>query len=316
MQELICCLTFNFVVIMEKRSIMMKIALCLPLVLMMLVPLKTAADDYVRGDVDEDGAVGIADVTCLVDYLLSGSWDDEPGQPEYETFTVNGISFKMIYVEGGTFTMGATFEQTNASENEKPAHRVTLSSYYIGEFEVTQELYLAVVGSNPSSFIGAKLPVERVTWANCQTFATKLSQLTGRTFKLPTEAQWEYAARGGKFSQGFIYPGSNNVNEVAWHPGNSSSKTHEVGQKLPNELGIYDMAGNVSEWCQDWYGASYYSSSPENNPTGPASGSYRVERGSGYSANYGSGWCRVSWRGSKTPTYSYKDLGFRVVLVP
>lgn len=301
---------------MVNRSVIMKIVLSLPLFLMMAVPFKSAANDYVRGDVNEDGIVGISDVTCLIDYLLQGTWDNEPGEPEFETFTVNGVSFKMIYVEGGTFTMGATFEQTNAYEDEKPAHRVTLSSYYIGEFEVTEELYLAVMGSNPSYFIGAKLPVERVTWANCQAFATKLSELTGRTFKLPTEAQWEYAARGGKYSQGFVYPGSNNVNEVAWHASNSSSKTHEVGQKLPNELGIYDMGGNVAEWCQDWYGSSYYSTSPENNPTGPTSGSYRVERGGGYSANYGSGTCRVSWRSSRTPTQSDKDRGFRVVLIP
>ena len=301
---------------MEKRSKTKRMALLLPLFLMMATPFKTAADDYVRGDVDLDGIVNISDVTSLIDYLLRGTWDDEPSQPEYETFTVNGVTFKMIYVEGGTFTMGATFEQTSAYENEKPAHRVTLSSYYIGEFEVTQELYLAVVGSNPSNFIGAKLPVERVTWANCQTFVTKLSELTGRTFKLPSEAQWEYAARGGQKSQGYVYPGSNSVNEVAWYSSNSSSKTHEVGQKLPNELGIYDMGGNVAEWCQDWYGSSYYSSSPENNPTGPTSGSNRVERGGGYSANYGAGFCRVSCRGSRTPTFSNKDLGFRVVLVP
>lgn len=290
------------------------------LFVMAILSLSTAfcamADDYVRGDVDEDGLVNISDVTALIDYLLTGIWPgEEPGQPAYETFTVNGVSFKMIFVEGGTFTMGATFEQTNASENEKPAHNVTLSNYYISETEVTQELYLAVVGSNPSSAIGAKLPVERVTWANCQTFATKLSQLTGKTFLLPTEAQWEYAARGGVKRQGFVYPGSDTLYDVAWSQ-NSGNKSHQVGTKAPNELGIYDMAGNVSEWCRDWYGATYYSSSPSNNPTGPTSGSYRVHRGGCYNIYHGDGYCRVSSREYTSPSNSSKDLGFRVVMIP
>ena len=226
---------------------------------------------------------------------------------------VNGL-IKMVYVEGGTFTMGATSEQgSDAYNDERPAHKVTLSGYSIGQTEVTQELWQAVMGSNPSYFKGAKLPVERVSWNDCQTFITKLNQLTGKKFRLPTEAEWEYAARGGgKNSKGYKYAGSNTVGDVAWYDGNSSSTTHEVATKQPNELGLYDMSGNVWEWCQDRYGSSYYSSSPQTNPTGPSSGSYRVLRGGGW--NYYAGYCRVSHRSGNYPDNRFSHFGLRLAL--
>ena len=228
------------------------------------------------------------------------------------SFNVNGVSFNMVKVSGGTFQMGATSEQgSDAESDEKPVHQVTLSDYYIGETEVTQELWQAVMGSNPSYFTGSgQLPVEYVTWNYCQTFITKLNALTGMQFRLPTEAEWEFAARGGNSSQGYKYSGSNNIDDVAWYYKNSNSKTHEVGTKAPNELGLYDMSGNVKELCQDWYGS--YSSSAQTNPTGPTSGSSRVVRG-GYW--YGSaGIYRVSYRGSIWPSDFGRDIGLRLAL--
>lgn len=230
-----------------------------------------------------------------------------------QTFTVNGVSFTMVGVKGGTFTMGATSEQgSDADSDEKPTHQVTLSDYYIGETEVTQELWKAVMGSNPSYLSGTNLPVERVSWDDCQTFITKLNQLTGKNFRLPTEAEWEYAARGGQKSRGYKYAGSNTLSDVAWYTDNSGSKTHPVKQKQANELGLYDMSGNVWEWCQDWFGS--YTSNAQTNPTGPSSGSNRVFRGGSWLSNaFG---CRVASRGGNSPGARGNYLGFRVVLLP
>ena len=228
-----------------------------------------------------------------------------------ETFTANGVSFKMIRVEGGTFTMGATSEQgTDAYEGEKPAHSVTLSSYYIGETEVTQELWKAVMGSNPSYHKGSRGPVENVSWDDCKTFISKLNSITGKNFRLPTEAEWEYAARGGNKSKGYKYSGSNTLGNVAWYDDNSGKETKAVKAKSPNELGIYDMSGNVWEWCQDWYGS--YESSSQTNPTGPSSGSRRVYRGGSWDRYARS--CRVSFRSSNTPGSRGNSLGLRLVL--
>ncbi len=201
------------------------------------------------------------------------------------TFTANGVSFTMVYVEGGTFTMGATSEQeSDAWDDEKPAHNVTLSSYYIGETEVTQELWQAVMGSLPHDFNfsssgikGAQHPVCYVSSKDCHRFIEKLNRLAGLQFHLPTEAQWEYAARGGNKSQGYKYSGSNDVGSVAWYTGNTNNKgSHDVKTKSPNELGIYDMSGNVCEWCSDGYDA--YRGNAQTNPAN-SSGSYRVNRG-------------------------------------
>ena len=209
--------------------------------------------------------------------------------------------------------MGATSEQgSDANSNESPVHSVTLSSYSIGETEVTQELWTAVMGSNPSYSKGSMKPVEQVSWNDCQEFITKLNQLTGRNFRLPTEAEWEYAARGGNKSQGYKYSGSNTIGDVAWYSDNASGWTHNVKTKAANELGIYDMSGNVNEWCQDWYSKDYYSSSPEINPTGPSSGSYRVNRGGGLYNDASNS--RVSKRGNGSPSSTSLSLGLRLCL--
>ena len=216
----------------------------------------------------------------------------------------DGVNIEMVKVEAGSFNMGATPEMENPDEFEKPVHRVTLTNnYYIGKYEVTQALWQAVMGSNPSYFKGDDLPVEQVSWNDCQDFISKLNAMTGKRFRLPSEAEWEYAARGGKKSRGYQYSGSNTLGNVAWYEGKSGSKTHAVGTKQPNELGIYDMTGNVWEWCQDWDGS--YSSSPQTNPTGAASGSRRVIRGGCW--DYSAGYCG-------TPGIRYYGLGLRLVL--
>ena len=223
----------------------------------------------------------------------------------------NGINIEMVKVEAGSFNMGATPEMKSPYEVEKPVHRVTLTNnYYIGKYEVTQALWQAVMGSNPSHFKGDALPVEQVSWKDCQKFITKLNRLTGKNFRLPTEAEWEYAARGGNKSRGYRYSGSNTIDDVAWYENDALSQTHPVGTKQPNELEIYDMTGNVMEWCQDWYGS--YSSSPQVNPTGAASGSYRVVRGGGWSDSARG--CRTSDRDFISPGGRSSDLGLRLVL--
>ena len=206
--------------------------------------------------------------------------------------------------------MGGTSEQGNdADRDEKPVHEVTLSDYYMGKYEVRQSEWEAVMGNNPSYFEGVDLPVEGVSWSDCHEFIGRLNALTGLSFKLPTEAQWEYAARGGRLSKGYKYSGSNNLGEVGWYGSNSGNCTHRVGEKQPNELGLYDMSGNVWEWCEDWSGG--YIVTSQRDPLGAASGSNRVDRGGswGNEARY----CRVSYRDSGTPGDRYGNLGFRLV---
>lgn len=212
---------------------------------------------------------------------------------------------------------GATIEQTEYDSDESPTHKVTLSDYYIGETEVTQALWYAVMGTNPSYFTGNNNPVEKVSYTDCIEFINKLNELfsgklNGMKFALPTEAQWEFAARGGNKSRGYKYSGSNYIGDVAWYDNNSDSKTHPVAQKRPNELGLYDMSGNVWEWCRDWYGG--YSSSSQTNPIGPTNGSDRVYRGGSWSSD--ARLCRVSYRYSLNPSDRYFNLGFRLALVP
>ena len=222
------------------------------------------------------------------------------------------ILSSMVYVEGGTFDMGATSEQaSHAYSDESPVHSVTLSGFYMGATEVTQRQWKAIMGSNPSYFVGDNRPVERVSWNDCQEFIRKLNQLTGMTFRLPTEAEWEYAARGGNKSQHYIYAGSNSIDNVAWYTDNSGSSTHPVKGKQANELGLYDMSGNVWEWCSDWYGS--YGSSSQTNPTGPSTGSYRVLRGGSW--YHGAGYCRVSYRRSNRPDTRTYSFGFRLSIV-
>ena len=228
-----------------------------------------------------------------------------------KTYTVNGVSFTMKYVEGGTFQMGATPEQGNDAYNdEKTVHSVTVSDFCMGETEVTQALWVAVMGSNPSSFKGDNLPVESVSWDDCQEFIRKLNVLTGKKFRMPTEAEWEYAARGGNRSNGYKYSGSNSISDVAWY-GSGKDNTHPVKTKKANELGLYDMTGNVCEWCSDWYGS--YNSSAQTNPTGPSSGSKRVSRGGSWNNAYARS-CRTSSRFYGNPDRRISYGGFRLVV--
>ena len=218
----------------------------------------------------------------------------------------------MVWVAGGTFMMGATSEQgSDAESDEKPVHKVTLSDFYISKYEVTQELWQAVMGSNPSEFKGdSRRPVENVSWDDCQEFIRKLNQMTGKHFRLPTEAEWEYAARGGKQSRGYKYAGSNTIGSVAWYNVNTDITTYPVGQKSPNELGLYDMTGNVLEWCQDWEGD--YGSGHQTNPQGPSSGSYRVSRGGCWIADAND--CRVSFRFSCKQSDTNNFVGLRLAM--
>ena len=223
----------------------------------------------------------------------------------------DGISIEMVRIEAGMFTMGATPEMEEPFDNEEPTHKVMLTNdYYIGKYEVTQALWQTVMGNNPSNYKGDNLPVETVSWDDCQEFICKLNIITGKKFRLPTEAEWEYAARGGKKSRGYLYSGSNNISDVAWCDSNSGSKTHAVGSKQANELGIYDMSGNVWEWCQDWY--EKYSSSFQTDPTGANRGSNRVFRGGCWF--FPAGFCCASYRANGTPAEGGKFLGLRLVL--
>ncbi|MFA5498259.1 MAG: formylglycine-generating enzyme family protein [Candidatus Cloacimonadia bacterium] len=246
------------------------------------------------------------------------------------------VSQNFVLVEGGSFQMGSN----DGRDNEKPIHTVTINSFFINKYELTQKEWIEVMGSNPSNWKGDNLPVERVSWYNVIDYCNKRSVKEGLTpcysisgntkpsnwssgtivcnwnangYRLPTEAEWEYAARGGKKSKSYKYSGSNNLGDVGWYRDNSGSKTHPVGEKKPNELGIYDMSGNVYEWCWDWYNGSYYSNSPQSNPKGPESGSYRVIRGGSY-YSYDDN-CTVSIRNFYSPSYINFYLGVRLVRV-
>ena len=237
----------------------------------------------------------------------NGSANAGPDEEGTRTFTVNGVSFKMIKVEAGTFEMG------DDEDDDCPTHEVTLTrDYYIGETPVTQALWEAVMGNNPSQFQGRNRPVENVSWNDCMEFVKKLKRLTNQDFRFPTEAEWEFAARGGNSSEGYEFAGSDDLDDVGWYNDNSDDETHPVKRKSANELGIYDMSGNVWEWCWDWYDSDYYDESPERNPTGAASGSSRVGRGGSWSIDAGG--CRVALRFRVRPGTRYYDLGFRLAL--
>ena len=281
---------------------------------------KNTPDDY-PGDADitGEGTIDVSDVNALINIILAGG----PASPTSD-YTVNGVTFTMVNVKGGSFTMGATSEQgSDYNENELPTHQVTLSNYSIGATEVTQELWQAVMGNNPSYFTTAhgytedlQRPVENVNWNDCQQFIAKLNEMTGQTFRLPTEAEWEYAARGGKKSRGFKYSGNNNINNVAWYISTIPSQAVDtegynpqpVGTKNGNELIIYDMSGNVWEWCQDWFGT--YSSDDQTNPTGPANGNARVLRGGCYKSQAEG--CRITVRDKSNIYGKANSIGLRL----
>jgi len=219
-------------------------------------------------------------------------------------------NFSMVYVEGGSFKVGSMNAVNGYTMQE---HRVTLSSFYIGKYDVTQAQWKAVMGNNPSNFQNCDdCPVEQVSWNDVQGFIQKLNQETGKHYRLPTEAEWEYAAAGGNKSNGYTYSGSNDINSVAWYKDNSGNKTHPVGQKQANELGIYDMNGNVWQWCQDWFSADYYSKQPTENQQGPPSGSLRVYRGGSW--DLAARHCRVTGRWGVDPSSRLNYLGFRLAL--
>jgi len=225
------------------------------------------------------------------------------------------LNVDLVFVQGGTFYMGCTDEQDNDCwVNERPDHQVTVSDFYIGKYEVTQAQWKAVMGRNPSYFKGNNLPVENVSWNEVQEFIQKLNAKTGKQYRLPTEAEWEFAARGGIESKGYKYSGSNMIGDVVWYSSNSSSKTHDAGKKQANELGLYDMSGNVWEWCSDWYNEDYYKTSPTANPTGPNTVSSRVLRGGSWISHAQR--CRVSLRDFYTPGNRIDYIGFRLALIP
>lgn len=280
-----------------------------------LLTSDSASINIENADVNVDGKVNINDVTMLINLLLTA----QEG-PDTETFTVEGVSFTMVHVEGGTFTMG-----DNTYIFDRPAHQVTLSDFCIGQTEVTQELWFAVMGINPSWFCSAEgyeddlqRPVEEVSWYDCQDFIAKLNRLTGRNFRLPTEAEWEFAARGGNKSKGYRYAGSNDLSEVSWYwddiptqeEGMAGYGTQRVGLKKPNELGLYDMSGNVIEWCQDWF--DYYSGEPQVNPTGPKTGEYRILRGGSWHLDVLNN--QIAVRNRAYPSKIAIDAGLRLAL--
>ncbi len=239
------------------------------------------------------------------------------------TETAFGINMKMVYVEGGIFTMGCTGDQESQCEcDELPQRMTTVGSYYIGMLEVTQSQWEKVmgtsvyqqqskVGDSTAKGVGADYPMCYVTWEDAKEFCARLSRQTGKNYSLPTEAEWEYAARGGKKYDGTKYSGSMNIDDVAWYFGNSGDSLHMCGTKRPNALGLYDMSGNVWEWCEDWYGSQYLQYD-NINPKGAASGTNRVMRGGSW--NYFTKGCRVTFRFSVPPDFCGSHIGFRVVL--
>ena len=232
-------------------------------------------------------------------------------QTEAQKAVLDRIVKNMVFVEGGTFDMGATQEQGNDGfERETPVHKVTLSDYYIGKYEVTQEEWQALMKNNPSRFKGSRNPVEQVSWNDAQEFIEKLNQLTGKHFRLPTEAEWEYAARGGKLSKGYKFAGSDKARQVGWIRITAANPTHPVGLKTPNELGLYDMSGNVWEWCYDGYAT--YDPDDQVNPRGNELSSSKVYRGGSW--NYYERSCRVSSRNDSMPHLKYSFIGIRLVM--
>ena len=229
-----------------------------------------------------------------------------------KTYSTKDVSFTMISVRGGTFVMGARDGEKRSYSEEKPPHQVRLPDFYICQTQVTQELWQMVMGSNPSRFKGLQNPVEQVSWSDCQRFIKALNNIFHEKFRLPTEAEWEYAARGGNQSRKYLYSGSNQIDDVAWHFDNSTSAPHAVAQKNPNELGLYDMTGNVSEWCSDGYDSSYYMFAPTDSHLGPDTGSFRVIRGGSFSDRSDS--CRAVCRSFLWPTGKLSTTGFRLAL--
>ncbi|MDY6300410.1 MAG: SUMF1/EgtB/PvdO family nonheme iron enzyme [Bacteroidales bacterium] len=302
------------------------------LLCLLLVALSSTAQDETtpkHGDVNSDNEVNIADVNTIIDLILDGASSSATADVNHDgeiniadlnmviglildeqathikTYTVGEVSFTMVEVDGGTFM-------------SRHSLQVTLSPFAIGQTEVTQALWVAVMGSNPSYFCeednhpgDITRPVERVSWDDCQEFIARLNEMTGQKFRLPSEAEWEFAARGGNLSHGYKYAGSNNINEVAWLENRGLGDTF-ARTKAPNELGLYGMSGSMWEWCQDWFGP--YSSEPLVNPKGPESGTERVIRG-GCRGALDPIYMRVTCRNSGEPDDElYAGIGLRLVM--
>ena len=249
----------------------------------------------------------------LVERMVDNNYSiDEKTGAELMNIVIDNYQIDMIHVEGGTFIMGATLKQGGDNQDERIVHHVRLDSYYISQVPVTQELWEKVMGNNPSRNKGNVFPVENVSWNDCMIFIKRLNNMTGKEFRLPTEAEWEYAAKGGAKGRynGYKYSGGNNLHGVSWNRENSDGHTHEVAQKTPNELGIYDMSGNVWEWCSDWYAP--YSEKLVVNPQGPSDGEKKVCRGGSWNSKGRD--CRISIRESEYPDEGGADIGFRLAL--
>jgi formylglycine-generating enzyme required for sulfatase activity len=276
--------------------------------------IDTKALPVIATDLDNKHNLFISPFEIVQSHAIDISWDEFNEnkfniKPRTSTVSLDPFEGQMVFVQGGSFMMGSN--EWFPFNHEKPAHQVTLSDFYIGKFQVTQAQWKAIMRDNPSYFIYDDLPVERVSWNDTQEFIKKLNEKTGRKYRLPTEAEWEYASRGRQKIKGYKYSGSNNIEEVAWYCRNSRGKTHTVGNLKPNELGLFDMSGNVWEWCNDWYGSDYYKNSPKSNPSGPTTGSFHVLRGgSGYDS---AGDCSVSYRNYRAPGDRNDNIGLRIV---
>ena len=288
------------------------------LVCVVCVMLQTNVFAQNKYDLNGDGFINGSDVVDLYNYIQYGSGNQEAREITVKNLG-SSVTFKMITVEGGTFYMGATLEQSNPRVDEAPAHEVTLSSFLIGETEVTQELWQLVTGCRPTADsyqwdskygVGKEYPAYFINHNDCLAFIEKLNSLTGLKFRLPTEAEWEYAARGGKKSQHFQYSGSDNLDDVAWSDCYSKQKLQPVKSKNANELGIYDMSGNVGEWCSDIYGG--YSSEAQTDPTGPKEGTEYVNRGGRW--YFPPVAARNAYRTRYDGSMRYSNLGLRLVL--
>lgn len=279
------------------------------------------SDNAKKGNVAENNATEEISSSLGNVFTSDGSSETSVAESESQTsqdqnsasngsYTVNGVTFKMVTVEGGTFTMGAASSTKETKENEFPAHSVTLSTFQIGETEVTQALWEAVMATNPSVEKDPKFPVAYVTDNQCLEFIEKLNKLTGANFRLPTEAEWEFAARGGNRGGNALYAGGDDYKNVCWCSDNAKHVVRPVATKRPNELGIYDMSGNVSEFCSDYYNAKYYEESPSENPVCSKKTSHRVVRGGACSND--KRYCRVTARSSAYLNNRFTTTGFRL----
>lgn len=245
-----------------------------------------ASSQTLRGDFDYNGRTDINDLTELINYLLTDEWDAAPTGVVRDTLTVKGVQFVMVHVDGGSYSLGEGITGT-------------VQDFWIGQTEVSQRLWKAVMGNNPSYFanylMSDDLPVENVSWVECQAFIDSLNALTGKAFRLPSSLEWGFAARGGNLSHGYTYSGSDNPMLVAWHSSNSLTNEKNIAQLTPNELGLYDMSGNVNEWCQD-----------------QASSGQRVMRGGDY--YWDASHCQVSWTGSSNPNKGQRLIGLRLAM--